>query len=172
MFNNLTPETTQKIVTGIRGNLTATDIDRVLHNPINTSRNASLFGFHPEAPTHVRELAYEIELVRQKREESIQKLEQIPSTVPPKGTLGLRKPSKGINNINVQLIVDAIESGAQFTRINTALDLSQTNGITHLSKEGKHPNASIILKQIARAMENRQSKKASTKKLLAVVTTT
>ncbi len=171
MFNNLTPETAQKIVTGIKGNLTATDIDRVLHNPMNTSRNASLFGFHPEAPAHVRDLAYEIELVRQKREESIQKLEQIPSTVPPKGTLGLTKPSKAINRNNVQLVVDAIESGVQFIRINYALDLNQTNGITRLGKEGKHPNASMVLKQIARAMDNRQDKKASTKKLLAVVTT-
>ena len=170
MFNNLTRETAQKIITGIKGHLTATDIDRVLHNPLNTSRNASLFGFHPAAPDHVRDLAYEIELVRQKREETIQKLEQIPSTEPPKGTLGLQRPSKAINTNNIQLVVNAIESGVQFVRINDALDLNNTNGIKHLAKEGKHPNASQTLKQIARAIDTRQTKKDSTKKLLAVTT--
>ena len=170
MFNNLTPETAQKIVTGIKGHLSATDVDRVLNNPIHTSRNASLFGFHPAAPNHVRDLAYEIELVRQKRTETVQKLEQIPSAEPPKGTLGLQRPSKTITTTNVQLVVEAIESGAQFARINEALDLNGTNGVTRLAKEGKHPNASSTLKRISTAMDTRNSKKSSTKKLLAVAT--
>lgn len=169
MFNNITPETAQHITTGIQGYLTTSAVDKILGNPQNTSRNASLFGFHPAAPDHVRDLAYEIEIIRQKRENAINNLTYIPPHNPYKTTLNLKKRSKPITNENVHLIVEAIKSGAQFIQIDRALDLNTVRGIRHIAKEGTHPNADTALKLITAAVKERDSKKHSTKKLLETV---
>lgn len=166
MFDNVTPEMAQRVVTGVKGHLSHAEIDRVLKMPVQTARHTALFGFHPTAPTHVRDLAYEVELVRQARAAAIEKLEQIPAPEPPTGTLGLQRPAKKITSTNVNLVVDAIESGAQLGRINAALHMGPTE-IRRIAKEGKHPNASTVAKSISRAIQTRDTKKETTRKLLA-----
>lgn len=170
MFDNVTPEMAQRVVTGVKGHLSHAEIDRVLKMPAQTARHTSLFGFHPTAPTHVRDLAYEVELVRQSRQATVEKLEQLPTPEPPTGTLGLQRPAKKITSTNVNLVVDAIESGAQLGRINAALAMNP-NGIHCIAKEGKHPNASDVAKRISRAIEARDNKKATTRQLLSAVAT-
>lgn len=165
MFNNITPDITEKMLTGIKTYIPNSNLDKILAQSPGTTRRATLFGFHPDSPEHIRDLAHEVETIRQHRADAVAKLESLPNATGT--TLDLKRSAKKIDDSNVHLVVEAIQSGAQYSKISRALNMSNIKLITD---EARHPNASPAKKAIHNAIVTRELTKRSTRRKLQAAT--
>lgn len=164
MFQTITKHDVSKILTGVKSYLSNSEIDTLIGLAPHTTTRASLFGFHPQAPDHIRDLATDIELIKEKRDQAVERLERLPKKQAT--TLRSYRLSKTLDETTAELVADAITTGASLASIAHALDMA-SNRLHIIVKEATHPNASPDKKRIAQALKQRNETKEKARQLLS-----